>query len=135
MKFRVSATDRREPNRDASSRAFTLAEVLAAMLFMAIVIPVAVAGLRVASRSGEVAERKVRAARVAERVLEENLVTTNWMQSVRNGTVTEGNLEFRWTMNNENWSQDAMQQISVEVKYNVQGQEYSVKMATLALRQ
>ena len=34
------------------NRAFTLAEVLAALLFMAIVIPVALHGMSVASRAG-----------------------------------------------------------------------------------
>ena len=48
--------------------AFTLAEVLAALLFMAIVIPVALEGLRIASLAGQVGERKAAAARVAERV-------------------------------------------------------------------
>src|SRR5216684_819976 len=58
--------------------AFTLAEVLAALLFMAIVIPVALEGMHVASRAGSVAVRKREAARVAERILNESLVTTNW---------------------------------------------------------
>src|SRR5215207_7041870 len=58
-----------------SSGAFTLAEVLAALAFMAIVIPVAVNGLRVANLAGQVGERKAVAARVAERVLNEWTVT------------------------------------------------------------
>src|SRR5215470_12115640 len=80
---------------------FTLAEVLAALLFMAIVIPVAVQGLRVASLAGEVAERKSQAARVAERILHENLVLTNWNKSLQNGTAIEGVREFRYTLRNE----------------------------------
>jgi hypothetical protein len=135
MKFRASITRAAAGRKSRRSRAFTLAEVLAAMMFMVIVIPVAVQGLRVASRAGEAAERKGRAARIAERILEENLVTTNWAQSVRSGTVTEGVIEFRWSLNNENWSQDSMQQISVEVKYRVQDQECSVRLATLANNQ
>src|SRR6266436_2676461 len=69
---------------------FTLAEVLAALLFMAIVIPVAVQGLRIASRAGSVSERKRDAARVAERILNESIVTTNWNQTVQSGTLQEG---------------------------------------------
>src|SRR5258708_1459026 len=78
--------------------AFTLVEVLAALLFMAIVIPVAVQGLQLASRAGEVAQRKSEAARVAERVLNENLVITNSIQSSQTGTIIEGTREFRWTL-------------------------------------
>src|ERR1035438_10887635 len=69
--------------RRRSAAGFTLAEVLAALLFMAIVIPAAIEGLHIASRAGTVATRKGEAARVAQRVLAENLVTTNWSQSVQ----------------------------------------------------
>ncbi len=77
-----------DPGRRASQAAFTLAEVLAALLFMAIVIPVAVEGLHIASLAGAVAARKGPAARIALQVLDDNLVNTNWTQTLQ-GTTTE----------------------------------------------
>ena len=115
--------------------AFTLAEVLAALLFMAIVIPVAVEALHVSSLAGEVAARKGVATRVADRVLNESLVTTNWNHGTQNGTVSEGALDFRWTLSSETWPQDAMQLVTAEVKYSAQGNDYSVKLSTLASSQ
>ncbi len=112
--------------------AFTLAEVLAALLFLAIVIPAVVETLHVASLAGEVAARKGAAARVADRVLNEAIVTTNWNNGTQNGTVTEGALEFHWTLSSQNWPQDSMQWITAEVKYTAQGRDYSVKLGTLA---
>ena len=112
--------------------AFTLAEVLAALLFLAIVIPAVVETLHVASLAGEVAARKGAAARVADRVLNEILVTTNWGTGTQNGTVTEGAEEFRWTLSSQNWPQAAMQLLTAEVKYTAQGRDYSVKLSTLA---
>ncbi len=141
MKFGTETTERARamtatPSpRSGRSAGFTLAEVLAALMFMAIVIPVAVQGLRIASRAGEVAQRKDQAARVAERVLNEHIVTTNWNQSVQSGTLLEGGLQYRWTLRNELWSQDAMQSLSVEVVYAVQNQDYSVRLSTLASSQ
>src|ERR1017187_8152908 len=79
---------------------FTLAEVLAAMLFLAIVIPVAVEALHVSSLAGKGA-----AARIADRVLNESLVTTNWTGSAQNGTVSEGAIDYRWTLSAQNWPQ------------------------------
>ena len=124
---------------DASSQAarrrlhaFTLAEVLAALLFLAIVIPAVVETLHVASLAGEVAARKGAAARVADRVLNESIVMTNWNNGAQNGTVTEGALEFHWTLSSRNWPQDSMQWITAEVKYTAQGRDYSVKLSTLA---
>jgi type II secretory pathway pseudopilin PulG len=122
-------------NKRAQS-GFTLAEVLAALLFMAIVIPVAVQGLRIASLAGEVAERKSQAVRVAERVLHESLVLTNWNKSLQSGTAVEGVREFRYTLRNEKWNQDANTYaptlLTVEVTFPVQGNDYSVRLATLA---
>jgi prepilin-type N-terminal cleavage/methylation domain-containing protein len=114
---------------------FTLAEVLAALLLMAIVIPVAIGGMHIASRAGEVAARKGEAARIAQRILNENVVTTNWNQSSQSGTVTEGYRQYRWNLHSDTWRQDPNQsvilQLSVEVFYPVQNSEYSLRMSTL----
>ena len=112
--------------------AFTLAEVLAAMAFLAILIPVIAECLAIASRAGEVATRKTEAVRVADRILNESIVTTNWNQSSQSGTVNEGIRQFDWTLNNEPWNQDPIRLLTVQVKYSVQGKEYTVQLSTLA---
>ncbi len=115
-----------------SCAAFTLAEVLAAMLLLAIVIPTAIEALHVSSLAGEVAARKGAAARIADRVLNESLVTTNWTGGTQNGAASEGAVDFHWTLSNQAWPQDSMQLLTVEVTYQAQGKDYSVKLATLA---
>lgn len=110
---------------------FTLAEVLAALTFMAIVIPVAVEGLRVAAHAGEVSQRKAMAARVAERVLNEAVVTKQWNQSVQSGKAQEGATEFQWTLHNDPWTLDTMREFSVEVAFSSRGRDYSVRLGTL----
>jgi type II secretory pathway pseudopilin PulG len=127
MKFTTKSTSAVPRGVDA----FTLAEVLAALVFMAIVIPVALQGLQIASRAGTVAERKREAARVAERVLNESIVATNYVQAVSSGTVLEAEREYRWTLRTEAWTESAMQILSVEVTFPVQGQDYTVPMSTL----
>jgi len=117
--------------------AFTLAEVLAALLFMAVVIPVALEGMHVASRAGSVAVRKREATRVAERILNESIITTNWNNGGSQvGSVVEGIREFQWTLRNEPWNVDqnasTMRLLSAEVTYASQGQNYSVRLSTLA---
>lgn len=134
MKLRIQTT-RIEACRAAKARrlssGFTLAEVLAALVFMAIVIPVVVECLHVATQASEVAERKAEATRVAERVLNESIVTTNWDQSDQNGTAEDGSRAFDWTLHNEPWNQDPMRLLTVDVKYTVQGRDYSVQLSTL----
>ncbi len=129
LNIEVGGKDRRDA---LSHSAFTLAEVLAALMFMAIVIPVAVQGLRIASRAGELAERKREAVRVAERILNESIVTTNWNKSATSGTINEADRDYRWTLRTESWTESTMQLLSVEVTFPVQGGDHSVKLSTLA---
>ena len=132
MKFRLKATNSGSARADLG---FTLAEVLAALLFMAIVIPVAVEAMHIATLAGTVAERKGEAVRVAQRILNESLVTTNWNQAVQTGTAVDSQREFHWTLHNDPWTQDSAQnvirQLSVEVSYTAQNREFFVRLSTL----
>ncbi|HZL80227.1 MAG TPA: type II secretion system protein [Candidatus Limnocylindrales bacterium] len=130
MKFATPGNSRCAASRRC--QAFTLAEVLAALLFLAIVIPAAVEAMHIASLAGVVAARKGAAARVADRILNESLVMTNWSNGTQNGTATEGGLDFRWTLTSQTWSQDPMQMVTAEVKFSAQGKDYAVTLSTLA---
>ena|SRR5436190_5522177 len=111
--------------------AFTLAEVLAALVFMAIVIPVAIEALRIANLAGQVGQRKTVAARVAERVLNEAVVTGQTQGTSQKGVITEGQMDFAWTLRSEPWNEDAMLLVSVDVVFPVQGKDYDVRLTTL----
>jgi prepilin-type N-terminal cleavage/methylation domain-containing protein len=119
---------------------FTLVEVLAALLFMAVVIPVAVDGLRVASRASVVGQRKAVAARIAERLLNEQVVTSQSSGTGQSGTVREGSVDYAWTVRLEIWNQNQgqtvlqlspMQMMTAQVNFPVQGQVYNVHLSTL----
>ena len=111
--------------------AFTLVEVLAALAFMAIVIPVAVDGLRVASLAGQVGQRKAVAARVAERMLNEMVITGQFRNATQSCTIQEGVQSYQWSMRSELWPLDAMRLVSVQVNFPVQGRQYDVRLSTL----
>jgi general secretion pathway protein I len=145
-KGRVDALRRPDAaaRRPCHASAFTLAEVLAAMLFLAIVIPTAVEALHVSSLAGEVAARKGAAARIADRILNESLVTTNWMGGGQNGTISEGALDFKWSLTTQNWPSGPgqtlapvsglpvpMQMLTAKVDFPAQGRDYSVTLSTL----
>lgn len=114
---------------------FTLAEVLAAMLLLAIVIPAAIAGLHVASTASTVAVRKAEAARVAERILNENVIRMNGNPANQSGTVVANGAEFHWTLRNEQWPADAMQLLTAEVTFAAQDRSCRVRLSTLVNQQ
>jgi len=57
---------------------------------------------------------------------------TNWNNGGQNGTVSEGALDFLWTLSNQAWPQDAMKLLTAQVTFQAQGKDYSVKLSTLA---
>ena len=133
MKF--NQPGRRWPGAKRARAAFTLAEVLAALAFMAIVIPVAVEGLRIANKAGVVAQRKTVAARIADRVLNEALIGGQATSASRNGVVQEGPQEYRWSIRYQPWPEDAMRLVTVQVVFPVQGEDHDVQLSTLVSTQ
>jgi prepilin-type N-terminal cleavage/methylation domain-containing protein len=123
----------RNPVRASNRRqtGFTLAEVLAAMLLMAIVIPVAVSGLRIASLAGEVGSRKAVACRVADRVLNEALITGQLVKSSQSGTVREGVIDYNWKTSVEPSGLETLSIATAEVTFQAQGRDYEVNISTL----
>ena len=114
-----------------SLSAFTLIEVLAALLLMAIVIPVAMQGMSIASRAGLLGQRKAAAMRVAERMINELIVTGEINQSTSSGTIVDGDTSYPWSMQSEPWSEDSMTQVTVKVSFSIQGNDYDVSASTL----
>jgi hypothetical protein len=109
-----------------------LVEVLASLLFMAIVIPTAVQGLRIANLAGQVGHRKAAAAQVAERVLNDAVITGQWQSGANRGTVQDESAEYRWSIRAEPWNQHrSMRLLTVEVMFPIQGQEYEVRLSTI----
>jgi len=118
-----------------SAPRFTFAEVLVAMVLMAVVLPVAVRGLLIANRAGSVAAKKAMAGRLADRFLAEAVLTQSWA----NGDTQAGDFGtdypgYRWESAHVPWSdyEPQMQVVTVNVFYTHQGQEYSVSLSTLA---
>lgn len=118
-------------------RGFTFAEILAAMLFMAIVIPVTVRGVSLANRMGVMAERKRVAAELASLKLNEVFLDDSWREGNKEGNYDDTDdaalSQYRWTLEITPWTDDVMRLIVVKVFYKVQNVEYSVNLGTLAV--
>lgn len=131
MKFARSRFGTEPGPRGGTRRGFTLIEVLASLLLMAIIIPVAMEGMGVASRAGLLGQRKATAMRVAERVLNELVVEGALQSASGSGHAVDGDTTYPWSMRTENWSEDAMLQLTVTVTFTLQGNNYDVSLSTL----
>ncbi len=118
------------PSVSRGAAGFTLVEALAALLVLAIVIPVAVRGIQIASMAGEAAQRKSVALRVADRVLNELVVTGNWQRSA-NGNAVEGDETFQWQLKSQTWEKDTLKMLSLRVLYKTRGNPCDVRLCTV----
>lgn len=112
-------------------RGFTFVEVLAAMLFMAIVIPVVMQGLSVANRLAAMADRKKFAAELADRLLTEKVADGEWKLGGQEGDVVADSNSYHWTLSTTNWSEESMLVVSMAVRFKVQSQDSEVSLNTL----
>ncbi len=111
---------------------FTFAELLATMLFVAIVVPVVVQGMTLANKAGVIADRKRIAGELADNLLTEWIATDEWREGQRSGDFGESWPEYRWVMADSEWEKDSeMRVLAVEVFFTAQGKEYSVMLTTL----
>ena len=123
------------PSRRSRQAGFTFVEVLAAMLFLAVVVPVIMTALTVSNRASELAARGTTAGQLAENKLSEMLIGNAW-QGQANGSGDFGAdfPGYRWQLTQAQWTGDAaaaLTQLKVEVFFPVQGSEHSVALTSL----
>ena len=116
--------------------AFTFVEILAALLFLAMVVPAIVGALSVATRASEKAARSAMAGELAKNKMSEFLTGNSW----QNPNITTGDFAgaypgYRWEMTSENWTGDSvnteMTALHVVVHYTVQGNDRTFRLSTL----
>ena len=79
----------------------------------------------------EVAQRKAAAARMADRLLNESMITSQAKLPNQSGSVQEGAYWYRWQLRNERWQLDAIHLVTMDVTFEVQGRDYDVRLSTL----
>lgn len=111
---------------------FSFAELLAAMLFLAILVPAVVEGLTLANRAAVRAERNHLALQLAEKRLQELLLDDQWRSAQTRGEFDRDWPGYRWELERGRWAQDDMTQLTLRVIFSVQGREHWVELTTLA---
>jgi type II secretory pathway pseudopilin PulG len=106
-------------------------EVLAAMLFLAILVPVVIEGLALANRAAVVAERKAVAVQLGENRLQEVTLNRTWSTAPANGDFGGDWSGYRYELSRGNWQTDRMIELIVRVTFEVQGRTHEVRLGTL----
>lgn len=117
-------------------RGFTLIEVLATMLLMAIVLPAVMQGIALSTKAASVARRRTEAAGLAESKMNEIVVNHLWLQGVNAGDFGTDWPDYKWQLTQQAWAPDtstaSLQELDLTVTWTTNGREESVKTTTLA---
>ena len=129
--------------KKAEARGFTLIEVLAALMFLGILVPVVMEALSLSNHISSLSERRAVAAELAENKLNEELIGSYWQSETQTkgdfGTDYPG---YRWEMTQAGWSgasqagtstagSSDMTELDMKVIFPVQGRDQSVSISTL----
>lgn len=110
---------------------FTFAEILAAMLFLGLVIPTALQAIRISSDAGTMASRRAVATRLGDALLTELAITDQWRGGTQSGQFDPPYQDYRWEIRSENWTEQGMLQLSLAVTFRVRERAAQVLLSTL----
>ena len=111
--------------------AFTLVEVLAALMLAAIVLPIAMRGISLATSAAGTARRQMEAASLAEAKLAELIATGEWQGSNLSGDCGDAWPEYRWSAEVIESSETALHQLDVHIEWTARGHARDVVLSTL----
>lgn len=118
-----------------AGKGFTLLEVLAALLLVAVVLPVVMAGLSQAVQMGSLTRWRSQAAALAETKLAEVIANEDWQRGDAHGqfddTWGERASRFTWQLRVTQWQDPSMRELAVDVQWQQRSQTQQVSIATV----
>jgi general secretion pathway protein I len=121
--------------RAARRRGFTLIEVLATVMLLAIIVPAINKGISVATGMASSARMRTEATGLAESKLNELLATGDWQNGQSAGDFSPDWPAYHWQSTISAWQYDTtsagLQQIDVVVTYTYRNTEQSITVSSL----
>ena len=111
--------------------AFTLIEVLATLVLLAIVLPVAMRGVSIALGAASSAKHTAEATTLAESKLNELVADGSWLTSGQGGDFAPDKPDYRWECVTESHDY-GLSQVAVRVVWKERGQDRDLIVCTLA---
>jgi Tfp pilus assembly protein PilE len=110
---------------------FTFIELLATVVFLGIIMPVAMQSIGLCTRLGGNARRQIEAASLARMKLTELTCTDDWQSGEKSGDFGEDWPNYRWKAVVSSWTDSVVSQLDLTVTWQAQGREHSVTLSTL----
>jgi prepilin-type N-terminal cleavage/methylation domain-containing protein len=119
-----------------SRRAFTLVEVLATLMLMAIVLPSVMKGITLATAAADMARHRTEAAGLAQSELAQILASQSWTNGEQTGNFAPDWPDYSWATTVSTWAGDStgagLQEIDLKVTWAYRSRQESVTLSALA---
>lgn len=114
-------------------RGFTLVEILATFVLIALIIPVVMEGISLSMKLGTKSKRQIEAGALAETKLAELLLTGDYDNGDQSGDFDDDESDYTWSLEVEDWEKESsMQLLSMRVDWTDSlGIDHSVELSTL----
>lgn len=109
---------------------FTLMEVLAAMVLLAIVLPAVMKGISIATVLASDTVGKIVAAELAENRLNEAILLDEWVSGSGSGDFGNDYPGYRWTLTASGGPQAGLKQVDMTVTWEKRADQYEFKLTT-----
>jgi general secretion pathway protein I len=116
---------------DSELWAFTLVEVLAALVLLAIILPVAMRGISLATRTAGAARNRTVAASLAQTTLNELVLSSEWQEGDLSGDYGDEWPAYSWASEVQTWEESNLRRLDVRVEWASGEQVRSVTLSTL----
>lgn len=110
---------------------FTFIELLATVVLIAIIMPVAMRSIGLCTRLGGLSRRQIEAASLAEMKMTDLTVTGDWENGSLRGNFGEDWPGYEWKAAVANWTDSTVRQLDLTVLWESAGRQREVTLSTL----
>ncbi len=126
------ADTRREQlvRRHGRTGGFTFVELLATIVLLGIIMPVAMQTIGLCTRLAGQSRQRMEAVSLASVKLTELIASGDWESGARSGDFEDWP-DYRWTVDVSNWTESTVRQLDVTVSWEAQGRPRELILSTL----
>jgi prepilin-type N-terminal cleavage/methylation domain-containing protein len=122
--YRVTESCRR-------SKGFTFIELLATVVLIAVIMPVAMQGISLCTRLAGQSRRQIEGATLAKAKLTELVVSRNWESGDKSGDFGKDGPDYRWAAEVADWTDPTVRRLDLTVFWQSRNRQRSVTLSTL----
>ncbi len=113
------------------ARGFSLLEIMATLVLIAIVIPITMQGFSISNQLAVMARQRSEAAALAESKLSELAATGLYQAGVLTGDFSPDHPEYKWNADLVSFDSSTLQQLTVHVTWDAHGTQQEFRTSTL----